>query len=228
MKKIIVFVSILFITYASQSQQLRQVTFTSGSQFAHFGILIDGNVLLRISAEGKILEYGLEEQSVRSANYYAPKLVPYLGRVEKYGQEADSLARGRERNIGSAQITYYASYEEEYRRGKIRAIGNILFDYYNHQANAALKGKIKLFGRNMIDFYSSFENDAVKGKPKSIGGTNIVYYTTFDDKAVAGKVKMIGPNAYSWYTSLDRKGMAGVLKTGQPRQQVGEITYIVQ
>jgi len=228
MKNVIIFGVCLFMMVQAGAQQLSQVTLQGGSQFQHFGIKIDGNVLLRISADGKILEYGLEEQSMRSANYYAPKLQPYLGRVDKYGPDADSLARGRERNIGSAQTTYYASYEEEYRRGKIRQIGNLLIDYHNQQANAALKGKIRIIGRNIIDYYSSFENEAIKGKPKSIGGTNLVYYTTFDDKVISGKVKLIGGNAYNWYSSLDRQGMAGVLKSGHPRQQVGEITYIVQ
>jgi hypothetical protein len=209
------------------SQELSQVTLRGGKDFNHFGIVIDRNILLRISKEGKILEYGMEEQSLRNPNYYASTLQPYIGRVDHYGNETDSLIRGKIKSIGTAFITYYPSYDDEYRRGKIRSIGNLMCDYFDNRGNEAQRGRLKQIGQNWIEYYPSFENEAYRGNLKNVGSTLIVYNSNFEDPAIRGKVKSIGTQNYLWYTSMERYG-AGSLKSGPQRFKNGQILFIVQ
>jgi hypothetical protein len=220
-------ITFLLMFAVARSQELNQVSFSGGAVFSYFSLLTDGNLLIRISDDGKILEWGTEEQSLRNSNYYAPKLQPYPGRVEYYGPEADSVFRGKVRSIGSASITYYGVYENQYKVGKIRSIGRQLFDYYTNFNNKALNGKIEFIGSFRLDYYSSYENEAFAGKLKALGSTYISYYSSFDDKLIRGKIKSIGPLSYSWYTSIDRPGYGGGLKTGAYRQNIGSVTYIV-
>ena len=65
----------LCLLLTSHAQQLAQVTFSGASTFTYFSLITDGNVLIRISPDGRVMEWGTEEQSVRIPNYYTPKLV---------------------------------------------------------------------------------------------------------------------------------------------------------
>ncbi|HEX7846829.1 MAG TPA: hypothetical protein VF476_13590 [Chitinophagaceae bacterium] len=218
---------LLLVTVNVNSQDLGQVTFSGGANFSHFGFLTDRDLLIRISDDGKIMEWGIEVMSNRY-NYYAPKLQPYLGRVDYYGPEADSISRGKIKSIGTCVFTYYGPYEMDYKVGKLRTVGTMILDYYSNFDNAALKGKLRFIGNLQIDYYSSFENEAYRGKLRAIGSTPITYYSSFDDKLIRGKVKSIGPVNYSWYTSLDKIGYGGGLKAGNFRQPISGVTYILQ
>jgi hypothetical protein len=228
MKKILSLLQLLLLACAAQSQQLAQVSFSNGSSLSYFSLLTDRSVFIRISAEGKILEWGTEEQSLRSSTYYAPRLQPYMGRVEYYGPEADSLSRGKVKSIGSSIITYYNYYESEERKGKIRSVGSLAFDYFSNYDNKALQGKIKSMGFLNIDYYASYENEALVGKLKAVGSSAITYHSSFDDKFIKGKIKSIGSYTYTWYTSLDRIGLGGSLRSGAFRQNIGDVVYIIQ
>lgn len=229
MSRIPVILIILITMFSNvQAQQLHQVTFSRGSDFSYFTILVDNYVLIRVSADGKILEWGTEEQSGRNSNYYAPKLQPYMGRVEYYGNDADSVYRGKVKSIGTCNITYYGSFESDSKPGKIRTMGIVFFDYYSNYDNDALKGKLRSAGNLNFDYYNSFENEAYRGKPKSIGATPVTYYSSFDDQAIRGKIKSIGTVSYHWYTSFDRRELRGSLKNGLYRQYISGVTYIVR
>lgn len=228
MKKIILLLSFSLAHVISNSQELAQVTFSGGSTFSYFSLITDRTILIRISDQGSLLEWGTEESSFRNNNYYSPKLQPYPGRVEYYTKDADSLSRGKIKRIGSAVFTYYDYYETEERKGKIRSIGSLFFDYYNNFSDKLLRGKIKSIGSIQIDYYASFDNEAIRGKPKTIGSTAITYYTSFDDRLIRGKVKSIGTQQYQWYTSVDKVGYGGSLKNGAFRQNIGGVTYILQ
>ena len=146
MKKFYSVIPILLLSACTYSQELNQITFSGGSSLSYFSLLSDREVLIRISVDGKIMEWGTEMQSLRNNNYFAPRLQPYLGRVEYYGAESDSISRGRVKNIGTVMITYYGSYETDYKIGKIRTIGSLLFDYYTNYDEKALRGKIRFIG----------------------------------------------------------------------------------
>lgn len=225
-KLILVFLFTHFIT-AVIGQGLYQVSFSRDGGFAYFSLLTDREVLLRISVDGKLMEWGIEVQSNYSNEYYAPRLQPYMGRVEYYGQEADSIQRGKIRSIGTAYFTYYGITDTEEKRGKIRSIGSNIFDYYGDYDNKAMRGKIKFIGSSPIEYYLPSENEAIAGKLKTVGSTTIQYYSSFDDKLIRGKIKSIGYQQYIWYTSTDRPGFGGTLKAGRMRQQIGSITYII-
>jgi len=217
----------LGLSLAARSQQLAQVSFSGGNQLTHFALLTDREVLIRLSPEGRLLEWGIEMQSMRSPNYYAPRLQPYLGRVEYYGNEADSVSRGKIKSIGSSVFTYFGAWETPDRVGKIRSIGSLQLEYFNHYDNRALQGKLKSIGNLWINYYSTFDNEAYQGKLKSVGSTQISYYSSFDDKFIRGKIKSIGGVQYTWYTSLDRAGYGGSLKNGPMRQNTGGVVYVV-
>jgi len=227
MKKICTAISFSFIASSLFSQQLSQVTFSDAANLSYFSFLVDQTVLIRITQDGKILEWGTEMLSERG-NYYSPKLQPYPGRVDYYGKEVDSAFRGKIKSIGTCMFTYYAHYETPEKVGKLRSIGNFQLDYYNNFDNAIFRGKLKFIGSDDVLYYSSVDDEAYRGKLKSIGSTAITYYSAFDDRLIKGKIKSIGSVVYNWYTSFDKPGLGGSLKSGLYRQNIGSVTYILR
>ncbi len=226
-RRLFLAITCAFFSFTIQAQGLYQVSFNRDGSLAYLSLLSDREVLMRISAEGQLMEWGMEVQSIYSREYYAPKLQPYMGRVEYYGPEADSVQRGKIRSIGTAYFTYYGMSDTEEKRGKIRSIGSNIFDYFGDYDNKALRGKLKYIGSTPLDFYLASENEAIAGKLRSVGNTTIQYYSSFDDRMIRGKLKSIGYERYTWYTSTDRPGFGGMLKTGRLRQQIGSVTYII-
>ncbi len=222
MNRIALLLSFLFLATGSNSQELTHVTFSGGSTLSFFSFRTDQEIILRLSGEGKLLEWGMDPGPGR---YYNDprKLQPYLGRVEYYGQEYDSVFRGKIRSIGTCLFTYYDKYETASKTGKLKTIGRILVDYYDNYEDAAFKGKLKLAGSVLFSYYSSFENEAFRGKVKSVNTSSITYYSTFDDKAFSGRIRSIGSFQYAWYASYDR--YHGGLKHGNPSQDINGVTY---
>ncbi|HTM90841.1 MAG TPA: hypothetical protein VL095_00375 [Flavisolibacter sp.] len=219
-------ISVLMLPHLANSQQLGQVTFSKGSQLSYFSFLTDQGVLIRVSDDGKILEWGTEVLSDRY-NFYAQKLQPFMGRTEYYGPQDDSLFRGKVKSIGTCFITYYDTFQVKSKIGKLKSIGRVQLDYFEDYEDKILKGKIKTAGVLSIDYYRSYENENLRGKLKSVGSTPIAYYTVFDDKINAGKLKTIGSAQFSWYSLGDRSDMRGALKSNNYRQVVSGVIYIL-
>jgi hypothetical protein len=227
MRKFFSALPLLLLAAGAGSQELSQITFSGGANLSSFSFHTDQGVLIRISQEGTIIEWGVELQAQRG-NYFAPNLQPYMGRVDYYGPGSDSVSKGKVKNIGTCVLTYYGPYEMETKIGKIKSVGSVAIDYYTNYDNAALKGKLKFIGSLALEYYSSFENEAFRGKLKSVSNTPITYYSTFDDKLIKGKIKSIGAVAYTWYSSIDNREYAGALKSGSYRQNINGITYILR
>ncbi len=229
MKKIGIFIFTgLMLVLAANAQQLSQVNFSNATTLSYFTFIIDGNIHIRISEDGRVMEWGTEQQSLRNSNYYSPQLQPYPGRLAYYGKDADSVSIGKVKTIGSAEISYYGKGELPYRIGKIRSINSQRFDFFSPSDNKALTGKIKTMGTLSLEFYPSYENVGFAGKLKSVGGTAITYHSSFDDRLIKGKLKSIGSNNYAWYTSLDRPGLGGGIKSGLMRLNVSGVLYVTQ
>ena len=229
MKKFFSTLPVLLLAVCTYSQKLSQVNFSGATTLSYFSFLTDQDVYIRISPEGKIMEYGMEFKSERNSNYYAPKLQPFMGRIEYYGPETtDSTYKGKVKSIGTCGLTYYGSYEKDDKPGKLKSIGSVGLDYYTQFENAAFKGKIRFAGTMVLEYYPSLENEAFRGKLKSVGNTVIKYHSTFDDKLIRGKIKSIGSVAYNWGTSLDPIGQKGALKSGSYRAIINGVTYIIQ
>ncbi len=226
MKTLSIAVSILLLTTCVYSQKLSQVSFQNGATLSFFCILTDQNVQIRISEDGKVLEWGTEVMSDRS-NYYAPKLQPFMARTEYYGAESDSVFKGKVKSIGSAFITYYGSNETIHKRGKLKSIGTQQFDYYSNYDEKTMQGKLKLAGTLSLEYYRPYENESFRGKLKSIGSMAITYYSAFDDKYNTGKIKSIASVPYSWYSNYDGYSRGG-LKTNNYRQVIGGISFILR
>jgi hypothetical protein len=228
MRKIYVFVPLLLVVVFANAQQLSQVSFSGASTLSYFTFTTDQDILIRVSEDGKLMEWGTEVRSERNMNYYAPKLQPFMGRVDYFGPETtDSVIRGKVKSIGTCMLTYYGAYERDGKPGKIKSIGSTGLDYYTQFDNAAFKGKLRFAGTLVLEYYPSLDNEAFRGKLKSVGNTRIQYHSTFDDKMIRGKIKSIGSVSYNWGTSLDPR-QQGVLKSGSYRQNINGVTFILR
>jgi hypothetical protein len=224
MKQFCLLVSVLFFSVVSFSQELSHVTFTSGTNLSFFTFRTDQGVLIRVSEEGKVLEFGTDPGPGKY--YYDPRrLQPYPGRVDYFGAEADSVFRGKVKSIGTCSFTYYGKSETATKAGKLKTIGRNAVDYYDNYENAACKGKIKIAGSISFSFYTSFDNESFRGKLKSVGNNQLTYYSSFDDKQIKGRIKSIGSFAYTWYTSYER--YPGSLKSGATIQPINGVTFII-
>ena len=226
MRLIFITILFLFIATCSNAQQLGQVTFSGGANLSYFSFRTDQGVLIRVSVDGKILEWGIEVKGYRG-DYYAPGLQPFMGRIEYYSADSDSAFRGKVKSIGTCSFTYYYSYETDSKPGKIKSIGRVNFDYYTNFDDKSRQGKIRFAGTQVFEYYSSFDEEILRGKLKAIASTAITYYSIFDDKLIRGKIKTIGSVTYAWYTSFDRSDYRGGLKSGSYRQDIGSVTYIL-
>ena len=224
--KIIVTAVSLLLASCVFSQKLNQISLADGG-VSYFSIYTNPGVLIRISPEGNIIDYGTELESDRG-NYYAPKLQPYLGRLEHYRPESDSAFRGKIKSIGTSTITYYGSYDTELKAGKLKSIGTLTLDYYTNFDNVALRGKLRFIGSQILEYYSSLDDEALRGKLKAVGNTPIKYYSSFDDRYLRGKVKSIGSLVLEYYSSLDRVELRGSLKLALSRPNIGGVTYILR
>ena len=226
MRNFLITIPFLFIAVSIDAQKLRQVTFSGGSDLSYFSFRTDQDVLIRVSVDGKIMEWGTEVKALRG-DYYAPGLQPFMGRIDYYGADSDSAFRGKVKSIGTCSFTYYYSYDTDAKPGKIKSIGTVVFDYYTIFDDKSRQGKIRFAGNQVIEYYSSFDEEVLRGKLKAIGSTAIKYYSIFDDKLIRGKIKSIGSFSYSWYTSYDQSIYRGALKSGAYRQDIGGVTYIL-
>lgn len=226
MKKGILLLLLLNVLLTANSQKLGQVVFSRGSTLSSIGFVADQQVIIRVSDNGSLIEWGLEMESYRY-NYQPGKLLPFMGRVDYYGQESDSSFRGKVKSIGTCFITYYPLSETAERAGKIKSLGMLQFDYFSQYDNAAIRGKLKSAGNYLLTYFASYDNEAIRGKIKSIDSCPITYYTSFEDKVIAGKVKSICSVNFEWYTSRDRRELQGSLKSGRYQQVINSIQYIL-
>ena len=226
MKRSFVLLTFFLIYSIGNSQTLKFVSFSQGSEFLSFAFITSQKIIIKVSQDGNVQEWGNEMEPGRFYSEPA-KLQPYMGRIEYYEKQFDSILNGKVKSIGVTSITYYGSTENEALVGKVKSMGNVFFNYYIEPGNETMKGKIKSAGQKDISFYNSYENEAYRGKIKSIGTTQITYYSTFDDKSIRGKLKSVGSSVYTWYTSLDRQGYQGGLKSGKQYQMIEGVTYII-
>jgi len=226
MKKLLSLFLIFFVFLNGNSQSLKYVHFSNGADIYSLSYITDQKIIIKISLDGKILEYGIDQEAGR---YYSQpgKLQPYMGRIEYYTNQFDSILNGKLKSIGITTITYYGSFENKSLVGKIKSIGNMQMDYFNEFENDGLRGKLRSAGQNRFDYYGSFENDAYKGKIKTLGTNQITYYSTFDDKYVQSKLKSIGSFNYVWYTSFETTRFRAGLKSGNTQQLIDGVLYII-
>lgn len=207
----------------ARSQELAEVNFRGGQTLSSFSFRTDQDVIIRISEDGKLLEWG---NPWRLPGYHTPgKLETYPGRVEYYGNEYDTILRGKVKSIGTTMLQYYPSSETPAKAGKVKFVGRTLLDYFDNYENTAYRGKLKSIGTTFLTWYAAYEDESIRGKIKLIGSTNISYYTSFDDKNIRGKLKSIGPYNFAWYTQTDSRGYPGTLKSGPQQVSLGNVLY---
>ncbi|MGC4104085.1 hypothetical protein [Ferruginibacter sp.] len=226
MKKCFLAISLSLLTLVGFSQSLSQVSLTGATTLASYSFITSENVIIRLTPDGSIIDWGTELEPGRMG-YYEGKLLPYAGRVSYYGEEADEAYRGKVRSIGSANITYYGASMPAEQKGKVKSIGSQQFDYYMNYDNESFRGKLKTAGNTSFTYFGSYDNESFRGKLKSAGNTSITYYSVFDDKLNKGKIKSIGSVSFSWYNEFDKKELQGAMKTGSTMQKINGVVYKV-
>jgi hypothetical protein len=224
---ILVFASLLFSLFAS-AQRIHKVILTDKGATTTTCFLLNENVVIYLSDEGDIKEWGVDLYADRPADYVNRKITPYGGRVEYYNEKDNEAFRGKLKYVGNVLITYYASFDEKSMAGKIKSIGTSTMNYYTVYDDPSSKGKLKSIGRMNFTYYSSFDNDAFKGKIKNAGTVGFTYYASTDDKAFAGKVKSMNNMPFTYYSSQDRAGLKGAQKSGNQLQVINGITYWIK
>ncbi len=227
MKKIYLFVLSTTLVLNTFSQRLSKVIISGNGSTSVFSFLLNENVVLNISQDGSIAEWGVDRYAGRPVDYIQRKLEGFGGRVDYYNEKDDSAFRGKIKFIGTTQIKYFASYDRVELIGKIKSVGPINFDYYTMLDDAMLTNKVKSIGSANINYYSSFENAAIKGKIKSYGSVSMTYYNSLDDKAFAGKIKTLGSSSFTYYGSQERTYSPGSVKLGNQIQVVNGVHFFV-
>jgi hypothetical protein len=226
MKKYVLMLSFLVAAFVGFSQSLSHVTLSGATTLKSFSFTTDQQAIIRVSPDGDILEWGVEMQQGQFG-YYQGRLLPFMGRVDYYGPEADEAYRGKVKSIGNCTVTYYGASQPPTQKGKVKSIGTAMLDYYMDYDDASFKGKLKTAGNFTIAYYGSYDNESYKGKLKAIGNTSLTYYSVFDDSFNKGKIKSIGSFAYTWYNNFDRKELQGAMKSGATIQKINGVTYSI-
>lgn len=227
MKKIGLVFIIAVCMLTSHAQTISKITIGNGGAFEKISFALDEYVIVNVSRDGNILDFGTDHYLGQMENYQ-DRLDPFGGRVEYYGPNDNESFRGKIKSIGRTYFTYYASYDYEAVRGKLKSIGNLNLDYYLAYENEAYRGSIKNVGQSPVTWYGSSDNEGLRGKLRSFGNTQLNYYAAFEDKAYRGKVKSIDRFTYTYYSSLDRIEYRGAMKTGTMIVFANAVKYYVK
>ena len=228
MKKIFSIAVISFLFSICHGQRLAQITLTNSGTADIITFITNDAILINITKDGKIIDWGIESTRMRYNNYPG-KLDQYMGRVEYYPADGNEDLKGKVRYIGITAVTYFLASEGEQFKGKVKSIGSVFFDYYDAYNDAALKGKIKNAGTYPFNYYTTFDNEAYRGKLKIAGTSVFTYYDSFEDKAYKGKIKSIDSQRFTYYSSFDRQEYRGTMKGGNQMQyMISGIKYLLR
>jgi hypothetical protein len=228
MKKISLTVLTLFFVLLLSAQKINKLTLTNNGSSAEIRYGLSENVVIILTPEGTIKEWGVDRYAGRIDNMER-KLDEYTGRIEYYNESENEAFRGKIRFIGGTAITYYASFDNEHLIGKVKSIGASKINYFIQDADKAKQGRIKSAGDVKFDYYASYDNEASRGKFKKMGTAMITYYGALEDKGFAGKPKTLDNQTFVYYSSQDYQvAFRGMLKSGNTTQVINGIVYWVK
>ena len=226
MSKLFLTVIVTLLIIPAFAQNVAQITIDNRGQQDIITFLVDEAVVVNLTKDGKIIDWGTEYTSPTTGTY--PRMEKYMGREEYYPATDNEAYRGKIKYIGRTLVTYYTSDDNQSLKGKVKSVGPNLLDYYTEYDDAAFKGYVRNAGPVSFTYYASYNDEYYKGKIKSVGSTNISYYGSFDDKAYRGKVKNIDGNVFTYYSSYDRPEFNGAMKTGTPSVSSGSVKYFIK
>ena len=114
MKKLFYLIVLTLLVENGFSQKLNKVTISNNGKNVVITMLLDQNVVLNISQDGTIVDWGVDKYVDRRADYYERSLEKFEGRVENYKDNDNEAYKGKIKFIGGVQIKYFDSYEDEY------------------------------------------------------------------------------------------------------------------
>ncbi len=220
---VLIFIGVFTPAFA---QKLAQITIDNRGNKDVITFLVDETVVLNITKDGKIIDWGTEYTTPQTGLY--PKLEKYMGREDYYTADDNEAYSGNIKYIGRTLITYYTSDDNAILKGKVKTIGNVFLDYYGPYDNEAFRGNLKSEGSVSFTYYSSFDDEFYRGKIKSVGSTMLTYYGSIDDVAYRGKIKNIDRTLFTYYSSYERKEYSGMMKPGPQTVSSGGVQFIVK
>ena len=113
MKKFVLILVVVISFAGTFAQGISKITIDGNGSLEAISFVFEQNVKVYITRDGNISKWGYDRFEARGQENYPDVLDAYVGRVDYYGQDVDVAFRGKIRSIGSTQITYYASYENE-------------------------------------------------------------------------------------------------------------------
>ena len=119
MKKLFLFIASVVLSAPLFAQSIYKITITNTGQVEAIAFEVEPSIILNISPEGNIVNWGYDVFKDRGGENYTGQYQPYVGRVEYYGPNDDEAIRGKIKSIGRTQITWYMSYENDAFIGKI-------------------------------------------------------------------------------------------------------------
>ena len=228
MKKILFTISAALLFANCFSQSVTKITMSESGNIEAFAFEPETNLMLNISPEGSIKNWGYDVFKERGAENFQEKLDKYQGNIEYYSDKDNEAFRGKLKYIGRTLLTYYTAEEAEEFTGRLKSVGTSFIEYYYPYENEAFRGRLKRVGNNTVTWYSSFENEASRGKLKSFGSTRITYYSSSSDKAYMGKVKSINSTAFSYYSSFDKTELRGRMSSSTQILYINGTKFLVK
>ena len=151
MKKLFLITGLSLLATLAFAQKIAHIVLPNNSISNTITFLVDETVLVNITPDGKIIDWGIENNMWRQFNYsYPPRLEKYMGKEEYYPAIANDGSRGKVKYIGRTGFTYYSSAENERWTGKIKSIGGQSFEYYSSYDRREFSGSLKTANRTLF------------------------------------------------------------------------------
>ena len=94
MKKLSFTMSFILLLTSAFAQRLTQITLTNSVSSDIISFLVDETVIVNMSKDGKIIDWGVENNNLRPNNYPG-KLDKYMGLEEYYPSTENESYRGK-------------------------------------------------------------------------------------------------------------------------------------
>src|SRR6266487_6917715 len=122
MKKAFFVITVSLVFVSASAQRLNKITLGNNGSSTIISYLVDEAITVNFSTDGKIIEWGLENNTGRG---YPERLYEYMGRVEYYDSNENEAYRGKVKYLGRTAFTYYTSNDNEAFKGKVKTMNTI-------------------------------------------------------------------------------------------------------
>src|SRR4029079_6789867 len=119
MTKLYIAILLTMSFHLAFAQRLAKITIDNRGNSDIISFLVDETVIVNLSKDGKIIDWGIENNTAR-ANIYPGRLDKYMGKEEYFPTTDNEAYAGKIKYIGRTAITYYTSSDGESLKGKVK------------------------------------------------------------------------------------------------------------